>query len=71
MHPLVTQLNVKRFMNVIKEFKSEEEADAKSRYINVDDVRYIYHGKTWRQDHFTYEPSPFQFEGCSDTNRLF
>ena len=66
MQPLVIQLN-KGSMNGIEEFESEEENDARSTGLDVNDSKHIYHDKTWMQDHSTYDPNPIEFGGISNT----
>ena len=54
-------------MSGIEDFESKEQNDARSMGLDVNDPRYVYCDKTWRQDHSTYDPSPIAFEGISST----
>ena len=50
-------------MNIIEEFESEREDDARIGDIDVNDARHIYHDETWRKDYSLYAPRTLEFQG--------
>ena len=55
--------------SIIEEYESEED-DGTTGSIAPEDPRHIFRDASWNKTHFTYDPTPLEFEGSRSTTTI-